>query len=581
MRGLLVFAVAALISGCLSARPATIDPEAILGGSLPDPAALGPLDVVRFEYNLGSMSVTEPRTMVVPFPSHLIGNVHYPDDDGVFPVVLFMHGRHATCGIAQRETLGPLVCPETLATYPVESYRGYDYLGEQLASHGYVVISASANNINDLDQFYGDSGATSRAQVVLRTLDEFQSFNKTAGPEPIGTKLVGKMDFSRVGLMGHSRGGEGVTRAITYNRDRTDGSPHHIRAVFALAPTDFSRWPAPDVAFATLLPYCDGDVSNLQGAWIYDDARYLMERAPSPKIQILALGSNHNYYNTIWTSNDGARFSQDPHCSAVPENQKGAFVFLGPEDQRRHGLVYMSAFFRAYVGDERAFLPLFSGTSDPPQSACPQGASACAGLIHVSHHAPAGQRLILEDTADRDALSRNDLGGPSTFSGFTNLTVCVPASCPTRPNYAAASQLVLGWDEPGAVANFSFLPTDVSAFNSFTFRVGVAGGDPRNEEDVPKTFRAMVRDVDGREAAVDLGPLTMALFEPPGRSAQKTTLNMVAVPLGAWAGVDLRQLVEVRFVFDGSPRGLVNLADLQWQNLPRAGPVLDVSAPQT
>lgn len=566
-----VAAFVLVLAGCLGPA-ARLDVGTIeLGGRpMPDPAIPGPFPVQRFDYDLGYMSVTEPRTMVVPFPSHLVGNVHYPaTDQGPFPVVLFLHGRHSTCGVREVgiETLGPVLCPDTPATYPVDSYTGYDYVASELASHGYVVLSASANNINDLDQQYGDSGATSRAQLILRTLDDFQTFNATAGPEPIGSRLVGKMDFSRVGLMGHSRGGEGVTRAITFNRDRTDGPPHAIRAVFALAPTDFSRWPAPDVAFATLLPYCDGDVSNLQGAWIYDDARYLRETTPSPKIQILAFGSNHNYYNTVWTGNDGGRFSTDAHCSAVRENQKGEFVFLGPEDQRRHGLVFLSAFFRAYVGGETEFRPLFTGELGPPPSACPAARTNCSGMIHVSYHAPAPARLVVEDTLNGDTLFRNDLGGDNRFTGFSNRTVCLPASCPTKPTYAGASQLVLGWDRLGAEASFRFAPQDVRGFDVVSLRVGVAGGDPRNAPDEGQDFRILLQDSHGRTSWTRAGAWSHALFEPPGGTAQKTTLNMVAIPLSAF-DVDRSAVVEIRLLFEERADGLVHLTDLQFQARP-------------
>ena len=32
----------------------------------------------------------------------------------------------------------------------------------------------------------------------------------TTGGAPFGTKFVGKLDMTRIGTMGHSRGGEGV-----------------------------------------------------------------------------------------------------------------------------------------------------------------------------------------------------------------------------------------------------------------------------------------------------------------------------------------------------------------------------------
>ena len=81
--------------------------------------------------------------------------------------------------------------------------------------------------------------------------------------------------------MGHSRGGEGVARAAVLNADR--GGQYGIRAVLPLAPTDFARATVPGVAMSVLLPYCDGDVSDLQGQKFYDDTRYSVTGDTAPR----------------------------------------------------------------------------------------------------------------------------------------------------------------------------------------------------------------------------------------------------------------------------------------------------------
>ena len=50
-----------------------------------------------------------------------------------------------------------------------------------------------------------------------------------------------------------------------------------------------------------MLPYCDGDVSDLQGVHFYDDARYNVAGDDSFKHTFLMMGANHNFYNTVWT----------------------------------------------------------------------------------------------------------------------------------------------------------------------------------------------------------------------------------------------------------------------------------------
>ena len=104
--------------------------------------------------------------------------------------------------------------------------------------------------------------------------------------------------------MGHSRGGEGVAAAVQLNQ-RT-GSPFGIKAALALAPVDFDRRVIGGVELGVILPYCDGDVSDLQGAAYYDDGRYASPGDPRSKMTALLYGANHNFFNTVWTTGPGS-----------------------------------------------------------------------------------------------------------------------------------------------------------------------------------------------------------------------------------------------------------------------------------
>jgi hypothetical protein len=188
-------------------------------------------------------------------------------------VIVLLHGRHATCFVGGSALL-QWPCSQQ-GSQSIPSYKGYDYLSEVLASHGYVVVSISANGINARDNQVRDLGMLARAELMQRHLDILNTFNTTGGA-PFGTKFVGKFDMTRIGTMGHSRGGEGVVRHFVLNE--AQGSPYGIKAVFPLAPVDFNRFVANRTALSVLLPYCDGDVSDLQGVHFYDDARYNVGR---------------------------------------------------------------------------------------------------------------------------------------------------------------------------------------------------------------------------------------------------------------------------------------------------------------
>src|SRR5688572_6483109 len=63
---------------------------------VPDPGTPGSLAVTREEYNFGDTAF-QPTDF--PGPVELRASIHYPTNlpAGPYPVILFLHGRHATC----------------------------------------------------------------------------------------------------------------------------------------------------------------------------------------------------------------------------------------------------------------------------------------------------------------------------------------------------------------------------------------------------------------------------------------------------------------------------------------------------
>ncbi|HET6399004.1 MAG TPA: hypothetical protein VFH47_05570 [Candidatus Thermoplasmatota archaeon] len=508
-----------------------------------DPLAEGPLPHALQAYDFGMMLADDGGASPVVYPMAVRGEITFPTQgDGPFPVVLLMHGRHGTCKVLGFELLGAYACPNAVVMTPVDSFTGYRYLAGNLASHGYVVASIDANHVNERDQALllgaGDYGATARAQLVLRTLDMLARINATgtAGDAALGPQelpLKGKLDLSRVGLMGHSRGGEGVARGVTLHAEA--GAPHGIKAVFALAPTDFARWPIPGVAFATILPYCDGDVYNLQGAWLYDDARAAGNE--HPLYQVVARGANHNWYNTVWTGDDWG-FRQDPWCNVgVGESGRDS-----TQSQQAHGLAVMASFLRMHVGDEDGFAPFWTGEVPFPPAVCPDHGS-CVGRLLVSRHAAAGHRLDL--AGDGFAATRSDSVAASGCSG---------RDCSLSPTYSLTPQTHYEWDEDATIA-----------FSLDSLR--------RNGlEVVPDvlTFRVATRaPVEVAVALVSGGELTpipmqawqaAALDEAPGAQAYKAVLSMVRVDL---RDIDLAGATAIELQLAGA--GEMQLADVLLQ----------------
>src|SRR5687768_15074734 len=124
----------------------------------PDPGTAGPLAVTRVEYDYGTQAF-QPAGF--PAAVELKASVHYPTGlpGGPYPLVVFMHGRHATC---YRGSTASLRWPCRNTETVIPSVQGYDYVAQNLASNGYIVVSVSANGINAYDNNVTDLGMQAR-----------------------------------------------------------------------------------------------------------------------------------------------------------------------------------------------------------------------------------------------------------------------------------------------------------------------------------------------------------------------------------------------------------------------------------
>jgi len=260
------------LQGCVSQRAFEVIAACVDPPTIGNPAALDLFPVAFGDYAKGPVR----------------GSVYYPADrdgrdqpfnarlaaTGRSPIVVMAHGNHSPAD---------------------PSYRGYNYFQRRLARMGIVAVSVDCNALNG-----GASGVGNiedRADLIIDSIRHFQSLDSMAG-----SVFHRHIDFHRLGLMGHSRGGDAIVTIPTVlgNVGVT------IQAGLALAPTNFRYWdglstiaPA-GYSFMTILPAADGDVTDNNGAQFYDQAE------PGPfKSQVYAYNTNHNFFNREWLDDDG------------------------------------------------------------------------------------------------------------------------------------------------------------------------------------------------------------------------------------------------------------------------------------
>lgn len=263
----------------------------------------------------------------------LNGRVWYPDGAGPFPLVLVVHGNHN-----MKEYSDP----------------GYQWLGELLASRGFILASIDENFLNG--GIRGENDA--RGWMLLKHLEVFRALNDSAG-KPLHRKI----DMTRIALMGHSRGGEAVAVAGAFNRlpyypddaNQKFDFNFDIKGLVAIAPVDGQYLPTErptplsDYSYLVIHGSHDGDVSTFQGLMQYNRIRYTKPGAQF-KSAIFMYRANHGQWNTVWNNKDNGFFS---------DRSLQLKALVSGEEQRQFGRVIISGFLETVLNNRAEYQVMF------------------------------------------------------------------------------------------------------------------------------------------------------------------------------------------------------------------------------
>lgn len=515
-----------------------------------------------------------PRTRLWGFDRSnlpLNGTVWYPEGSGPFPLVLMVHGNHEGFDYSD---------------------PGYDYLGEHLASHGYIFVSVDENFLNytaladklpiadDIldvvtDDWLFEGGLRSendaRGWLLLKHLEVWEDWNST-----VGNPFFQRVDMNNIALMGHSRGGEAVAEAAAFNRlsyypDNARirfNFDFDIRAIVAIAPVDGQYNPAEhstpveNVNYFTLHGSHDMDVTSFSGQDQYNRVTFT-DGGNWFKASLYVYGANHGQFNRTWGRYDRAR----------PGIHLYNLAQLMPQtEQEQVALASITAFLHTSLQGQdgyRAFL------QDPRL-----GEGWLPDTIYVNQYQENGFIPVLTFEEDIDVLTGSR---PGTELMGRSLSIWREREVDGKRDRETHG-VYLGWNNQAANYQIT-LPDDLELTDNSQLVFVLADADenpspgsdrPDIEPREPIDFTIELTDMNGNRATLPLShiaplqpQLEAQLFKWEwliDRTSKEPVMQSFHFPLADFVPVNGNfsawQVQSVRFVFDISPAGVIILDNL-------------------
>ena len=523
-----------------------------------DPGRPGSYRTVSGEYDLDPVRLPGFAT-----PVEMRAQVVAPKGaTGSRPLALFLHGRHSTCYKpgTEDDITGDWPCADGYK--PIPSDKGYLADQQLLASQGYVTVSISANAINAQDWEAEDAGAQARSSLVRQHLARWADWTAHRSTAPAVVREAAKADLSRVLLVGHSRGGEGVNRAAMDSlypppaaEDGYRGPVRwKVRGTVLVGPTIFGQNPVADVPNVTLLPGCDGDVSDLQGEDFVDGTRGV-SRGTALHNAVYIVGANHNFFNSEWTPGEAEApasddFWDDPE-QPDPVCSPGAATRLTAAQQHKAGSTYIAAAARLFLAGDDRVRPLLDGSGKRAPSADP---------ARVLTHAVGGRRSggFLPDGGAKVTGARLC----SAIDPDPAVSCLDPETLGSSPHFASwetqqetgRSAVDLKWSAPGTAARITpAKPLSLRGSQKLALRVFVPPNTTGTKFDVSLT--------DSSNRRVTLGSVRVNGL-PGSANTASYWAQELRVPLSAAtrAGLDLRHVKSLGLT-PRSPSGRAWLMD--------------------
>jgi hypothetical protein len=471
-----------------------------------------------------------------PFHVDIRGELTFPRDPSdpnavdpsgaPYPLVIIAHGNH--------DSRSP-------------SYQGYRYLANHLVSHGMICLSVDLNDINGRRDF---TGLDARGLVILEHIRVLLARNSMPGD-----LLHDKIDTNNIGLVGHSRGGEGVVAAQANNLARPVPDRFNIKGVVPIAPTNGLDLHHRGASIFLIYGSADLDVS---GGSDFVNPFLIYDRSETPKSMIFIHHARHNAFNEVWVQ-PGEDYTES---SPLPGS-------LTPAEHQAVAKAYINTFFQSVLLNRPSYEVYLQGPVRP------HGLEPYS--IHNQYQVP--NRLPVDNFGDDDP--QLGLGEESPLRRETNtLGQTVAYSQPgmsdwfdqefrmvsQNPHDSRGSQLK--WAATESYINNAG-NRDAHNYTVLSIRLGQQYSRTTTLNPVNQPQDLLVTLVTtGGDATVRIGSITDLPYPHERVGLTKAALKTVRIPLASFTAINpavrLDQVTAVRLNFGLTPQGAISVDDIEF-----------------
>ncbi|MEM7582339.1 MAG: hypothetical protein AAF560_03080 [Acidobacteriota bacterium] len=494
--------------------------------------------------------VTQPGPLAVTEVTYTGGaflgqNTFYPTDIdslGELPLVVVSHGNG-------------------------HNYQWYDHIGNHLASYGYVVMSHQNNTIPGIET--ASQTTLTNTEYFLGNLDLIES-----------GVLAGHIDTRRITWIGHSRGGEGITRAYDRVLDN-DFVPaqfglDQLALLSSIAPTDFlgpNNSNPHGVPFHLWVGGADNDVSGCASSGV-GQSFTLLDRASGARQSLSLHGVGHGDFH----NGGGSSVATGP-------------CLVGRSDTHTIMRGYLLPLVEHYIEDS---VPAEDFLWRQWESFRPLGAptSPCV-VADLYYRLDDSATRVIDDFETEPASDVSSSGGSVSFNvtdltedllndgntNFSDAGAVDPMNGMTVADFDDASRGIVFSFESNRFLEFGLNGADrnLLGYEYVSFRGCQQTRHPLTLAELgDTTFTVTLRDGNGATSSINIGAYGGGLEEPYQRGGCGTgtgwnnEFETVRVRLADFlhdgSGIDLSDVRAVRFSFGpafGSPSGRIGLDQIE------------------